>query len=84
MRRYQPKIVKTNMYFLFQRFLQTVPKLMSAKYSVYPPHFREPVYKKEELDKLCESKAIDNYKLIPFKAVASNHTCSVFHDPMIA
>jgi len=65
-------------------FLQTVPKLTSAKYSVYPPHFGVPVYKKDELDKLYETGAIENYKLIPFKAAASNQTCSVFHDPMIA
>lgn len=67
----------------FFRF-QVFPQLTAAKYSVYPPHFAEPVYKKQELDKLYESGEIENYKLIPFKAARSNETCSIFHDPIVA
>lgn len=63
---------------------QAFPQLSAAKYSVYPPHFSEPVYKKQELDKIYESGEIENYKLIPFKAARSNETCSIFHDPIVA
>lgn len=72
----------TIVFILFLRF-QAFPQLTTAKYSVYPPHFAEPVYKKQELDKLYESGEIENYKLIPFKAARSNETCSIFHDPMV-
>lgn len=58
--------------------------MTTAKYSVYPPHFGEPVYKKKDLDKLYENEKIEEYKLIPFKAARSNETCSVFHDPVVA
>jgi len=40
---------------LQQRF-QVRPQLTIAKYSVYPPHFREPIYKKQDLDKLYEDE----------------------------
>ncbi|VVC33947.1 Ribosomal protein S7 domain [Cinara cedri] len=56
----------------------------AAKYSVYPPHFGEPIYKKQELDKLLETGGIENFKLIPFKAAKSNETCSIFHDPVVS
>jgi len=73
------------MYYFFLRFLpQALPQLVTAKYSVYPPHFVEPVYKKQELDKLYESSEIEKYKLLPFKAARSSDTCSVFHDPLVA
>lgn len=56
----------------------------TAKYSVYPPHYMEPVYKKQEFNKLIETKEIDNLKLVPFKAAKSNDTCSIFHDPVVS
>jgi small subunit ribosomal protein S7 len=58
--------------------------LTAAKYSVYPPHYVEPVFKKQDIDKLQESGEIENYKLVPFKAARSNDTCSVFHDPLVS
>lgn len=58
--------------------------MTAAKYSVYPPHYVEPVYKKQDINKLQESGEIDSYKLIPFKAARSNETCSVFHDPLVS
>lgn len=61
-----------------------MPQVSVAKYSVYPPHYGEPIYKKQDLDKLYENKEIDNFKLIPFKAARSNETCSTFHDPVVA
>ncbi|XP_025203239.1 28S ribosomal protein S7, mitochondrial [Melanaphis sacchari] len=64
--------------------IQAFPQLSAAKYSVYPPHFSEPIYKKQDLDKIYESGEIENYKLIPYKAARSNETCSVFHDPIVA
>lgn len=69
--------------FIFSRF-QALPQLTTAKYSVYSPYFREPVYKKEDLDKLYETGEIEHYKLVPFKAARSNETCSSYHDPVVA
>lgn len=71
------------MYFFFFFRFQTLPQLTLAKYSVYPRHFVEPVYKKQELNKLYESNEIENYKVLPFKAAKNNETCSIFHDPVV-
>lgn len=57
--------------------------MTAAKYSVYPPHFSEPIYKKQNLDQLYENGKIEEYKLIPFKAAKNNETCSVLHDPVV-
>ncbi|XP_050425117.1 28S ribosomal protein S7, mitochondrial [Adelges cooleyi] len=64
--------------------IQSVPNWATAKYSVYPPHYGNPIYKKEELNKLYENGEIEKLKLIPVKAAKSNESCSEFHDPVVA
>ncbi|XP_050525192.1 28S ribosomal protein S7, mitochondrial [Daktulosphaira vitifoliae] len=67
-----------------QKRVQLLPYVPTTCYSVYPPHFNEPIYKKQEQSKLYENGEIEKWKLTPVKAAKSNETCSVFHDPVVA
>lgn len=70
--------------FFPSRFQTLLPQLTVTKYSVYPPHFVTPVFKKQELEELYKSDTIETYKVVPFKAAKNDETCSIFHDPVVA
>lgn len=51
--------------------------------SLYPPGYIEPIYKKEQQEKLVESDEWKNLIHMPVKAALNNHSSSIFHDDRV-
>ncbi|CAG0880672.1 unnamed protein product [Darwinula stevensoni] len=53
------------------------------RYSVFPAHWPQPVYRPEEQEKLTGTGEIEELSFIPVRPARSTDTSSVFHDPRV-
>ncbi|XP_014274028.1 small ribosomal subunit protein uS7m [Halyomorpha halys] len=63
-----------------------LPKLSVAvtrEYSAYGPNFVEPVFRREDINKLKETGEAKTLAHIPIKAAKTEQTCSEFYDPQL-
>lgn len=63
-----------------------LPKLSfvpAHEYSAYSPQFVEPVFRREEINKLRESGEAKKLAHVPIKAAKTEQTCSEFYDPQL-
>lgn len=60
-----------------------VSNVFWRRYSMYPPTFQNPIYKKSDLEKAAESGVDKELQFTPIKAALTTETSSVFHDPII-
>ena len=49
-------------------------------YSVFPPNYVKPIYKKEEQEAIIKEKKLAH---VPIKPAYTSETCSEFHDKLV-
>ena len=53
-------------------------------YSVFPPNYIKPIYKKDEQEALYQEETeLKQFSLSPIKPAKTNNTCSEFHDELV-
>ncbi|XP_050470999.1 28S ribosomal protein S7, mitochondrial [Bombus huntii] len=52
-------------------------------YSVFPPNFVEPIYKKDEQEVIFKETADKKFAHVPIKPAYTSATCSEFHDKLV-
>nr|CAG4642778.1 EOG090X0CZM [Evadne anonyx] len=50
------------------------------QYSLYPPHYREPVFEKSKIDELFKTGEAQQNAFVPVKAAMNDNNASVFYD----
>ncbi|XP_076042552.1 mitochondrial ribosomal protein S7 [Oratosquilla oratoria] len=59
---------------------QRVSILQLKKYSIYPPHHKEPIVNKDTLEELKKAGSLQELQFTPIKPALADQTTSVFHD----
>jgi len=52
-------------------------------YSVFPTYYVKPIYRESDQQRLEESGEIKDYAYLPIRPAISDHTASVWHDPVV-
>ncbi|CAK9798966.1 28S ribosomal protein S7, mitochondrial [Anthophora plagiata] len=68
---------------LFQYGLRCNSASSIQFYSVFPPNYVEPVFKKEEQEALFNGTQVNELTYSPIKPAKSSDTCSEFHDFLV-